>query len=313
MDYLSHAKLAIHNEIEGIKYVESKLDDNFNKIIDTIHFSSGRVVMCGMGKSGHIAKKIFATLVSTGTPSLFMHPAEAYHGDLGMIKKEDIFFVISNSGETSEVTQLLPFINRNGNILISMTGNSQSTIAKSSTFHIDIRIEREACPLNLAPTTSTTASLVIGDAIAIALMHANNFRVENFAQYHPGGALGKKLLSTVREYTNPAIFVSSNTTLIDILTELSRSYSGTILVGNEDKLYGVITDGDIRKKLLQVDKKEIFDITAKEIMTIDPKTTSANTKCNDANMKMERHGINSLVVIENGKVFGIYDNLNRKR
>jgi arabinose-5-phosphate isomerase len=215
MTYLEEAKRVIINEVAGINEVSAKLDSSFEWLIETLANSKGRVVMCGMGKSGHIAKKIFATFVSTGTPSMFMHPAEAFHGDLGMIQHEDIFFAISNSGETSEITQLLPFIKANGNTLVSMTGNINSTLAQISDFHLDIGVKKEACPLNLAPTTSTTVSLVLGDAIAVSLMQASNFQEENFAKYHPGGALGRKLLLTVKDTLQPTKFVSISD---DILT-----------------------------------------------------------------------------------------------
>lgn len=312
MSYLLDAKNAIHSEIQGIIEMMNKLDNNFNDVIDVILSSKGRVVMCGMGKSGHIGKKIFATFVSTGTPSLFMHPAEAYHGDLGMIKKEDVFFAISNSGETSEVSQLLPFIKQNGNILISMTGNINSTIAQASDYHLDIGIEHEACPLNLAPTTSTTVSLVLGDAIAISLMKARHFKAENFAIYHPGGALGRKLLSTVKDYINDIHFVNEDDDFINVVSIISNSHCGVVAVGDAFHLKGIITDGDLRKKLLMVDKHEIFLLTAKDLMTTNPKIISSNVKCSDANYQMEVNGINSLIVVDNNIVVGIYNNFNRK-
>ncbi|NVP03391.1 KpsF/GutQ family sugar-phosphate isomerase [Photobacterium damselae subsp. damselae] len=312
MSYLLDAKNAINDEIQGIVKVMHKLDNNFDKIITAILLSQGRVVMCGMGKSGHIGKKIFATLVSTGTPSLFMHPAEAYHGDLGMIKKEDIFFAISNSGETSEVAQLLPFIKQNGNILISMTGNINSTIAKASNYHIDIGVEHEACPLNLAPTTSTTVSLVLGDAIAISLMKAREFKEENFAVYHPGGALGRKLLSTVKDYIVDIKFVNRNDDFVKVISTISNSHCGLVAVGDKFSLEGIITDGDLRKKLLVTDKNKVFQLKAKDLMTDRPKIISSNVKCTDANYHMEVNGVNSLIVVDNNIVVGLYNNFNRK-
>ncbi|MUL05920.1 KpsF/GutQ family sugar-phosphate isomerase [Aliivibrio fischeri] len=312
MSYLLDAKNAIRSEIQGITEMMNKLDNNFNDVIDIILSSKGRVVMCGMGKSGHIGKKIFATFVSTGTPSLFMHPAEAYHGDLGMIKKEDIFFAISNSGETSEVSQLLPFIKQNGNTLISMTGNINSTIAQASDYHLDIGIEHEACPLNLAPTTSTTVSLVLGDAIAISLMKARRFKAENFATYHPGGALGRKLLSTVKDYIKDIHFVNEDDDFINVVSVISNSHCGVVAVGDALNLKGIITDGDLRKKLLMEDKQKIFLLTAKNLMTTNPKIISSNVKCSDANYQMEVNGVNSLIVVDNNIVVGIYNNFNRK-
>jgi arabinose-5-phosphate isomerase len=313
MTYLNEAKKVIENEIIGISEVAAKLDDSFEQLIETISNSKGRLVMCGMGKSGHIAKKMFATFVSTGTPSMYMHPAEAFHGDLGMIQEEDIFFAISNSGETSEVIQLLPFIKANGNILISMTGNTESTLATISDFHLDIGVEKEACPLNLAPTTSTTVSLVLGDAIAVALMKASNFQAENFAKYHPGGALGRKLLLTVKDTLLPANFVGVNDDVLTVLKGMSLSSSGVTLVGSKSDLVGIITDGDIRTSLSKVDSSEVYKILASDIMSKNPKTVSALCKCGDADIRMKNEGINSLIVKDFGIVLGVYDNLNRKK
>ncbi|TMN92345.1 KpsF/GutQ family sugar-phosphate isomerase [Pseudoalteromonas phenolica] len=312
MNYISEAKSVIKNEIEGILEVESKLDHTFEELISCISNSTGRVVMCGMGKSGHIAKKIFATLVSTGTPSMYMHPAEAYHGDLGMIKEEDIFFAISNSGETSEVTQLLPFIKSNGNTLISMTGNPSSTLASLSDFHLDIGVEKEACPLNLAPTTSTTVSLVLGDAIAISLMKAKSFKEENFAKYHPGGSLGRKLLMTVKDFVLTGTYVQKGDSFIDVISTMSTSKTGVVLVGDANNLEGIITDGDIRKYLTTYEISGYQTAKAIDLMTASPKTVSPLTKCSDADYKMRDEGINSLIVKDGNRVLGIYDNLNRK-
>lgn len=312
MDFLSEAKNVISNEINGIQEVAEKLDSTFEELIQTISQSKGRVVMCGMGKSGHIAKKIFATLVSTGTPSMFMHPAEAFHGDLGMIQPDDIFFSISNSGETSEVTQLLPFIKANGNILVAMTGNPESTLGQISDFHIDIGVTKEACPLNLAPTTSTTASLVLGDAIAVALMKASDFKIENFAKYHPGGALGRRLLSRVKDNLLAAHFVNECDDILAVFKEMSLSSSGIVLVGNRQKLTGVITDGDIRQALTTVEASAIPNIVASNIMSKNPKYVTSNCKCGDADVLMGKKGVNSLVVKESDIIIGIYNNLNRK-
>lgn len=312
MDHLESARAVFHAEINGIIEVESKIGEEFDKVINHVASSTGRVVMCGMGKSGHIAKKIFATFVSTGTPSLFMHPAEAYHGDLGMIKSEDIFFAISNSGETSEVTQLLPFIKANGNTLISMTGNNSSTIAKASDYHLNIGVTTEACPLNLAPTASTTASLVLGDAIAISLMKAKDFKAENFARYHPGGSLGRMLLGTVRDSMHEAFFIEPTASFVDVISYLSKSKCGVVLVGTKENLKGIITDGDIRKFLIANPDVSNKHIAARELMTSSPTTISAASRYSDATKKMKESTVNSLVVVENNKVVGIYDNLNRK-
>ena len=310
--FIDEAKAVIKNEINGILEMESKLEDSFEDLIYTISSSRGRVVMCGMGKSGHIAKKIFATLVSTGTPSMYMHPAEAFHGDLGMIQKDDIFFAISNSGETAEVIQLLPFIKDNGNTLVSMTGNKHSTLATLSDFHLDIGVEKEACPLNLAPTTSTTVSLVLGDAIAVSLMKASKFKAENFAKYHPGGSLGRKLLMTVKDTLHAPEFVKLTDDLLKVLGVMTKSSSGVVLVGSCTYLEGIITDGDIRKKLYASTDINVMGLLASDLMSLNPKVVSHNTKCGDADVKMQSDGVNSLIVEEQDCIIGIYDNLNRK-
>ncbi|WP_166378369.1 KpsF/GutQ family sugar-phosphate isomerase [Pseudoalteromonas sp. Z9A4] len=311
--FLKIANEVIENEIQGIREVQANLDDEFEKLITFIAQSSGRVVMCGMGKSGHIAKKIFATLVSTGTPSMFMHPAEAFHGDLGMIKSEDVFFTISNSGETPEVTQLLPFIKANGNTLVAMTGDKNSTLGLASDYHISIGVSKEACLLNLAPTTSTTVSLVIGDAIAISLMTAKNFKAENFAQYHPGGSLGRKLLLTVKDVCRNPIFANESMNLIEVLQLMAEHLAGLVVVGSENNCLGIITDGDIRKFLMNTEHQSIRDIKAHELMTKKPYAIPIGTKCAFADLEMERLGINSLLVESNNNIVGVYDNLNRNK
>ena len=311
--FLEIANEVIENEINGIKEVKANLGTDFEELIEYISKSNGRVVMCGMGKSGHIAKKIFATLVSTGTPSMFMHPAEAFHGDLGMIKSEDMFFAISNSGETPEVTQLLPFIKARGNTLIAMTGNKSSTLARLADFHVDISISKEACPLNLAPTTSTTVSLVVGDAIAVSLMKANDFKEENFATYHPGGSLGKRLLLKVGDVARKPVYASLNSKLIDIMKLMSDNLTGIIVVGNEQYCHGVITDGDIRKFLAKANLNDLSEIFAEQLMTVNPHSIQADVKCSVSDEKMESLGINTLLVKQNTTVVGVYDNLNRKK
>lgn len=312
MDYLEIAHEVLAKEIDGIREVQCKLNSSFNDIINVISNSSGRVVMCGMGKSGHIAKKICATLVSTGTPSLYLHPAEAFHGDLGMVKPKDIFIAISNSGETSEVMQLVPYIRDNGNTLISMTGNPKSSLAQSSNFHINIGVSLEACPLNLAPTTSTTASLAVGDAIAVALMSAAEFKEENFARYHPGGSLGRKLLMTVNDFSYPATFIEENATFIEVVASLSSSGCGVVLIGNDNDLKGIITDGDLKQILKENGSEAVFRLSARDIMSFPPKAVAHNTRCADADAKMSSLGINSLVICDGDAVCGIYQNLNRR-
>lgn len=309
--YYKIALEVLNIEAKAISFVGSKLEKDFDLIVELLSRSKGRLIVCGMGKSGHIGRKIFATLVSTGTPSMFMHPAEAFHGDLGMVLAEDIFLAISNSGETDEILKLIPFLKDNGNTLISMTGNPQSTLAKVSDFHIDVGVEKEACPLQLAPTASTTATLAMGDALAVALMKARDFQPENFARFHPGGSLGKRLLGRVNDYMKPAVTIESSAEFKTVLSKLTESVGGIICVLEGSKLAGVITDGDIRRKLSNNDVAEVVRLTARDLMSSNPRTVSSDTRCSDADNLMVQKGVNSLLVIDNADNLFIYQNLNR--
>jgi arabinose-5-phosphate isomerase len=310
-DILLAAREVFHLEKSALEYVMNKIDSSFSEAIEVIINSKGRVIVCGMGKSGHIGKKIFATLVSTGTPSMFLHPAEAFHGDLGMVLPEDIFLAISNSGETDELLKLIPFLKDNKNTLIAMTGSPCSSLAKVSDYHLDIGVEEEACPLQLAPTSSTTSTLVMGDAIAIALMKARNFQPENFARFHPGGALGRRMLGRVSDYMKPAVMVDSSSDFETVLTKLAESLGGIICVLDKGKLTGVITDGDIRRKLSKHDVAQVVKLSAKDIMTVEPKTVSCDTRCIDADSLMVQNGVNSLLVLDHIGGLFVYQNLNR--
>lgn len=309
--YYKIALQVLETEAKAICFIGSKLSLSFDLIIELLSSSKGRVIVCGMGKSGHIGKKIFATFVSTGTPSMFMHPAEAFHGDLGMVLPEDIFLAISNSGETEEVLKLIPFLKDNGNTLISMTGSPQSTLANVSDFHIDVGVEREACPLQLAPTASTTATLAMGDALAVALMKARNFQPENFARFHPGGSLGRKLLGRVQDYIKPAVTIGTNEDFKAVLSKMAESTGGIICVVEHQKMVGVITDGDIRRKLSKFEVVDVVKLTASQIMSSNPRTISSDTRCSDADNLMSQYGINSLLVIDGADNLFIYQNLNR--
>ena len=220
---INTAREVIKTEIEGLEFMSSRIDDQFALAIKSILETNGRVIICGMGKSGIIAKKIAASFASTGTPSFFMHPGEAFHGDLGMVKSEDIFIAISNSGETDEVLKLLPFLKSNNNFVIAITGNGESTLAKHSQCHLDIAVPKEACNLQLAPTSSTTAALVMGDALTVVLMEERNFKPENFARFHPGGSLGQRLLSKVEDVmiSKKLPIVSLNDEFIDVVHAMS--------------------------------------------------------------------------------------------
>lgn len=300
-------------EINELNQVYKKNYESFVDVVTNLSNSAGRVIVCGMGKSGHIGKKIFATLVSTGTPSFFLHPAEAFHGDLGLILPNDIFLGVSNSGETEELLKLIPFLKDNGNSIIAMTGNPNSSLATAADFHLDIGVSQEACPLQLAPTSSTTATLVMGDALAIALMEAREFKPENFARFHPGGSLGRKLLGKVSDYYIHASSVHCDADFKTILVCMASSSGGIICVIDDNSdLFGVITDGDIRRKLSSGELEQLLKLKAKDIMSTNPKLVSKDTRCSDADSLMAELGINSLLVKGDNKNLYIYQNLNRK-
>lgn len=268
--------------------------------------STGRVIVCGMGKSGIIGRKIAATLASTGTPAFFMHPAEAYHGDLGMVHADDVFIAISNSGETGEVVQLLPFLKQNGNRIIAVTGNARSTLGRAAHCHLDVGVESEACPLQLAPTASTTATLAMGDALAITLMEARGFSPEHFARFHPGGSLGRRLLRIVDdEMTTEGLpFVDPSATVMSVLSVMTRSGLGVAIVTGDDG-YGLITDGDVRR-LLDAHGPQAFDRRASEFMSRDPVIVSRGTRVQDALDLLGQRKITSLLVTENNLVVGVF-------
>lgn len=307
MDLKERAKQVFEIEAEAITNLTKLLTDDFSNSVKSIIASTGRVIVCGMGKSGIIGKKISATLASTGTPSFSLHPGEAFHGDLGMITTEDIFLAISNSGETDEVLKLLPFLTDNGNLIISLTGNPVSTLAKQSHFHLNISVPQEACPLKLAPTASTTATLAMGDALAISLMEERNFMPENFARFHPGGSLGRKLLLKVKDemITSSLPTVEENTSLITIIDKISRGEQGLAVVIEKDRLIkGIVTDGDIRRAMEKYGQ-EVFAMTASDLMCSSPKTISPNELVSYADEIMQDAKLNKLLVEQAGKLIGI--------
>ncbi|MEP0177291.1 MAG: KpsF/GutQ family sugar-phosphate isomerase [Paraglaciecola sp.] len=307
MKHLDRALRVIMLEGEAILNLSTQIDEQFNEVVDCILKTQGRVIVCGMGKSGIIGKKISATLASTGTPSFSMHPGEAFHGDLGMVVKEDIFLAISNSGETDEVIRLLPFLKDNGNTLISMTGNSLSTLAKESKFHVSIAVHQEACPLKLAPTSSTTATLVMGDALAIALMRAREFRPENFAKFHPGGNLGRKLIATITEemITQNLPVVSPDSNVLAIIDSISKGEQGLVVVLDKfKKIAGLITDGDLRRAIEHYGS-DVFNVLAQDIMSEKPIQINGSILASYGRELMEEKKINKLLVSENGELVGI--------
>ncbi|HBG92107.1 MAG: D-arabinose 5-phosphate isomerase [Nitrospirae bacterium GWF2_44_13] len=303
------AKKVLRIEAEAVAALAEKLDSTFEKTIDIIFKSKGRVVVTGMGKSGLVGKKIAATLASTGTPAFFMHPAEASHGDLGMVTSDDVIIAISNSGETEELSGLIPFLKRFNVGLIAMTGSRNSTLAKSADVHLDVSVKEEACPLGVVPTASTTAALAMGDAVAVALMVKRGLKQEDFAFFHPGGNLGKKLFIKVKDlmHTGDALpFVSPQTEMTKAVVEISSKRLGVAIVSDKDKkILGVLTDGDIRRGIEKWGK-DFFDMKAGEVMTKNPKTISEDELAVKALSIMETHSITSLAVPDSdGKAIGI--------
>ncbi len=306
MDIELIAKEVFEIESSAIANLAKNIDENFKKAIKAILECSGKLIVCGMGKSGIIGKKIAATMASTGTPSFFLHPAEAYHGDLGMIEKEDIVLLISNSGETDEVLKIIPFLKEQRNIIIAMSGNSLSTLAKNSTYHLNIHVEKEACPLQLAPTSSTTATLVMGDALAITLMKLRDFKESDFAQFHPGGSLGRRLLTRVEDVMKRENLpiVSKESSIKEIINVVSKARLGLAIVQEANSIVGIITDGDIRRAMEEFEDT-FFKLKAEDLMTQNPKTIQKNSKLIDAQNLMNEYKVNSLLVVDSNKLCGV--------
>lgn len=302
---LAIAKKTILSESEAIVKLIDYLDENFSKAVEIIFQSKGRLVVTGIGKSAIIGQKMVATFNSTGTPSMFLHAAEAIHGDLGMIQKDDVIICISKSGNSPEIKALIPLLKRDGNPLIGISGNSNSALAKGSDYVLDTTVDAEACPINLAPTNSTTAQLVMGDALAICLMEMRDFKPEDFAKYHPGGALGKKLLLKVKDLIehNQKPIVTPDTPVKKVIFEISEKRLGVTAVIENNKVVGIITDGDIRRMLNDTDN--FTDLTAKDIMTQNPKSTTSDTMAIDALQILENHSITQLIVIDNEAYKGV--------
>jgi len=299
------AKETIVLEVEAIKRLESAINDNFVRVIDLILNAKGRLIVAGIGKSANIANKIVATFNSTGQPAVFLHAADAIHGDLGNIQKEDVVICISKSGNTPEIKALLPFIKNMGNAIIALTGNMDSFLAKEANFALDVSVEKEACPNNLAPTSSTTAQLVMGDVLAVALLACKNFTDKDFARFHPGGTLGKrlylKLADILNENSTPQVV--SGDTINEVIIEISKKRLGATAVIDNGKLAGVITDGDLRRMLEQ--KINFEHLHAKDIMCILPKTIQIDALAYDALQMMEKHNISQLVVMAQEQYKGV--------
>lgn len=297
------------DEASAILDLIPQLTDDFDKAIDLVYHCKGKLIVTGVGKSGHIGAKIAATLASTGTPSFFVNPLDAFHGDLGMFSSDDVVLAISNSGNTDELLRFVPLLLERQIPIIGMSGNPTSLLAQYSNYHLNIAVRKEACPLNLAPTSSTTATLAMGDAIACALMKIRNFKVTDFAKYHPGGSLGKRLLSKVKDYmisTNLPI-VSLDDKVSDTIIEISKTKQGIAVVLEDGKIVGVVTDGDVRRAM-QSRQDVFFSLTVKEIMSQYPKTIKEASKLSEAETLMRRYNIHSLIVVDdNNKLTGIID------
>ena len=306
MSYQENARKTILTEIEGLQALCERIDGEFDSVVDAIVKTPGRVVITGMGKSGLVGKKMAATLASTGTPSFFMHPGEAYHGDLGMIGRDDIVIAISNSGETEEVIRLLSFFKDNKNKTVAMTGNKKSTLAKHCDHFLDIGVPKEACPLALAPTTSTTVTMALGDALAVALMSARNFKEENFARFHPGGSLGRKLLTRVRDVmrSEKLPLLRPEMKFDEIISTISNGFLGIGVLLKDGKVDGVITDGDIRRALAEK-KHQALELTAKDMATKNPMVIEAEEKIIKASDLMQERRITALIVEDQKRFCGI--------
>ncbi|MCG9793867.1 KpsF/GutQ family sugar-phosphate isomerase [Flavobacterium algicola] len=302
---LAIAKKTILSESDAIANLTNFLNDSFYDATQAIFKSKGRLIVTGIGKSAIIAQKLVATFNSTGTPSLFLHAAEAIHGDLGMVQNEDVIICISKSGNSPEIKVLVPLLKRFGNTLIAITGNMTSFLAKGSDFVLNTTVDQEACPINLAPTNSTTAQLVMGDALAVCLMELRDFKPEDFAVYHPGGALGKKLLlkvSDMLEHTLKPI-VAPDASIKQVIFEISEKRLGVTAVVEDNQVIGIITDGDIRRMLS--DRDTFADLTAKDIMTKNPKLIQSQTMVAEALNILEDFKITQLIVVDDKEYKGV--------
>ena len=304
-----YAIRCIKDEAQAVLDLIPKMDENFDRAVEMIMQCQGKVIVTGVGKSGHIGAKIAATLASTGTPSFFINPLDVYHGDLGVMSKGDVVLAISNSGQTDELLRFIPMVLHMEIPIIGMSGNPQSLLAKYSTCHLNVSVEKEACPLNLAPTSSTTATLAMGDALAVALMEERNFQPQDFAQFHPGGELGKRLLTTAQDVmiTEHLPILTADMHLGDAIILVSKGKLGLGVAMKDEKIEGLITDGDIRRAMEKW-QAEFFNRTVADIMTRTPKTVSPETKISEIQKLMNKHKIhNVLVADEKNHLKGIVD------
>ena len=309
MNVRDYAIRCIKDEAEALLGLIPQIDDNFDNAVELIFRCHGKVIVTGVGKSGHIGAKIAATLSSTGTPSFFINPLDVFHGDLGVMTKDDVVLAISNSGQTDELLRFIPMVLHMDIPIIGMSGNPSSLLAKYSTYHINVSVNKEACPLNLAPTSSTTATLAMGDALAVALMEKRNFRPQDFAQFHPGGELGKRLLTTAGDVmrTEEMPVITPEMHLGDAIIHVSKGKLGLGIAEKNGEIAGIITDGDIRRAMEKW-KAQFFDKTVADIMTACPKTVCADTKISQVQSIMNRYKIHSVLVTDqNNHLLGVVD------
>jgi arabinose-5-phosphate isomerase len=305
-DIFKTAIQAIHSEAQSVEALAAFIDSNFEKTVTAIHQSKGRIIISGIGKSAIVAQKIVATFNSTGTPALFMHAADAIHGDLGMIQSDDMVMILSNSGNSPEIKALAPLIKSFGNKLIGMVGNMQSYLAAHADFIVNASVAAEACPNNLAPTNSTTAQMVMGDVLAVCLMNLKEFTEKDFAKYHPGGNIGKRLYLRVEDMykINPKPCVQLQTPVKEVITEISRNRLGcTAVLDEANNLIGIVTDGDVRRMLEQHDN--ISQLQAKDIYSRNPKTILSQALAVEALNLMKRYDITQLIVIDDSEYAGV--------
>jgi len=304
-----YAIQCIRDEAQALLDLIPKMDDNFDRAVELIMACRGKVIVTGVGKSGHIGAKIAATLASTGTPSFFVNPLDVYHGDLGVMSKGDVVLAISNSGQTDELLRFIPMVLHMEIPIIGMSGNPQSLLAKYSTCHLNVQVKKEACPLNLAPTSSTTAALAMGDALAVALMEVRHFQPQDFAQFHPGGELGKRLLTTAQDVmlTEHLPILTSTMHLGDAIILVSKGKLGLGVAVKDGKIEGLITDGDIRRAMEKW-QAEFFNRTVADIMTRKPKTVSPQTKISEVQKTMNQYKIHNVLVVDDAfHLLGIVD------
>ena len=303
---LEIAKNAIAIEISELENLKNRLDENFLKAVEIIFSAKGKLIIVGIGKSAHVGNKIVATLNSTGTPAQFLHASEAIHGDLGVIQKTDVVLCISNSGNSPEIVNLLPFLKEYSSALIGMTGNLNSKLAEFSTVILNSSVEKEACPIKLAPTSSTTVQMALGDALAVSLMELNDFKENDFAKFHPGGSLGKNLTAKVEQFLSPQKpQVSENANIREIIISISSSTHGITVVTENNQIIGVITDGDLRRMLMS--DQDVTKIKAKDIMSSNPKSIDKNALAKEAMAILKDKNIGQLIVTENDQYYGIID------